>query len=168
MEPAIAALAAAATGFGEPVIPVVSTVTGELAGPGEMAAPGYWADQARMPVRFAAAVRALAGQGVTTFVEAGPGGALSAAGPDCLPPGAGEPRGAGRGDAAFIALQRDDTAAALLTAVGAMPRAGGERRLAGVVPGRDRAGRPADLRVPAGAVLAAAAGDGRRRRGGGS
>ena len=48
-------------GFREPRIPVVSAVTGEVAGP-ELA-PGYWVRHVREPVRFAAAVGACAGRG---------------------------------------------------------------------------------------------------------
>ncbi|MFC5754742.1 SDR family NAD(P)-dependent oxidoreductase [Actinomadura rugatobispora] len=66
-----------------PRIPLVSTVTGEAAG-AEIADPAYWVEQVRRPVRFLAAVRSLEAAGVTTFVEAGPGTALSAAGRGCL------------------------------------------------------------------------------------
>ncbi|MGV4989125.1 SDR family NAD(P)-dependent oxidoreductase, partial [Streptomyces sp. NRAIS3] len=59
-------------------LPVVSTLTGELARDGQLATPGYWADQVRGAVRFGDAVTALVEQGVTTFLEVGPGGVLSA------------------------------------------------------------------------------------------
>ncbi|MEV5343280.1 type I polyketide synthase, partial [Streptomyces sp. NPDC052676] len=58
--------------FHPPRIPVVSTVTGDLATPDELTSPAYWAEQIRRPVRFLDAVRTLARQGVTVFVEAGP------------------------------------------------------------------------------------------------
>ncbi|GHI10360.1 type I polyketide synthase [Streptomyces cellostaticus] len=59
-------------------VPVVSTLTGELAGDGQLSAPGYWADQVRNAVRFGDALTALVEQGVTTFLEVGPGGVLAA------------------------------------------------------------------------------------------
>ncbi|WP_299529237.1 type I polyketide synthase, partial [uncultured Streptomyces sp.] len=60
-----------------PRIPVVSTVTGELATPEQLTAPDYWADQIRRPVRFLDAVHALVRQGATVFVEAGPDAVLT-------------------------------------------------------------------------------------------
>ncbi|MFF1606393.1 type I polyketide synthase [Amycolatopsis sp. NPDC058278] len=56
-------------------LPVVSTLTGELA---PLDTPGYWVDQVRGAVRFSDAVTTLSGQGATTFLELGPGGALAA------------------------------------------------------------------------------------------
>ncbi|MFI0045588.1 type I polyketide synthase [Streptomyces sp. NPDC017249] len=71
MDPVLEELGRVAAGlsFGEPVIPVVSTVAGH---PVDMGEPGYWVRQVREPVRFAGAVEWLAGQGVTGFVEVGP------------------------------------------------------------------------------------------------
>ena len=62
MAPAAAALASAAASitFAPPLIPVVSTVTGALAGPGLLATPQYWAGQVTAPVRYGQAVTALA------------------------------------------------------------------------------------------------------------
>ncbi len=56
-------------------LPVVSTLTGELTA---LDTPGYWVDQVRNAVRFSDAVTSLSGQGATTFLELGPGGALAA------------------------------------------------------------------------------------------
>ncbi|MDQ7807671.1 SDR family NAD(P)-dependent oxidoreductase [Amycolatopsis sp. A133] len=56
-------------------LPVVSTLTGELAA---LDTPDYWVDQVRNAVRFSDAVTTLSGQGATTFLELGPGGALTA------------------------------------------------------------------------------------------
>ncbi|WP_329093496.1 type I polyketide synthase [Streptosporangium sp. NBC_01469] len=64
--------------WNRPRIPLVSTLTGHLADPGEIASPEYWVRQVREPVRFGDAVRTLEAEGVTTFIEAGPSPALSA------------------------------------------------------------------------------------------
>ena len=87
MDPALGALAEAAGRLTpvEPVVPVVSGVTGEVLTTERAGSAGYWVDQARQPVRFADVVGWLAGQGVGVFTELGPDGALSALGPGCLP-----------------------------------------------------------------------------------
>ena len=64
-------------------IPVVSTVTGTHATP-EWGDPAYWVEQVRRPVRFADAITALAGRGVTVFLELGPDATLSALIPETL------------------------------------------------------------------------------------
>jgi acyl transferase domain-containing protein len=66
--------------------------------------PDYWPAQARRAVRFADAVAALAGQGVSTFIEIGPDGTLSAMGPAAVAGVGAEP--------AFVPLLRARTAAA--------------------------------------------------------
>ncbi|MEU9482060.1 acyltransferase domain-containing protein, partial [Streptomyces sp. NPDC048191] len=80
MEGVLAELAEVASGleFAEPAVSLVSTLTGELVGPGELGEPGYWARQVRGTVRFADAVGVLCGLGVRAFVELGPGGLLAA------------------------------------------------------------------------------------------
>jgi acyl transferase domain-containing protein/acyl carrier protein len=60
-----------------PRLPLVSTVSGRLAGE-EVATAGYWLSQARQPVRFAAGVDTLLRQGCRCFVELGPGADLLA------------------------------------------------------------------------------------------
>ena len=65
-------------------VPIVSTLTGVLAEEGQLATPGYWADQARNAVRFGDAVTSLRAQGATTFLELGPGGVLAAMALDSL------------------------------------------------------------------------------------
>nr|BFD95739.1 hypothetical protein KitaXyl93_70990 [Kitasatospora sp. Xyl93] len=71
MDPVLEDLGEVAAGlsFGEPVIPVVSTVAGR---PVDLGEAGYWVRQVREPVRFADAMEWLTDQGVTGFVEVGP------------------------------------------------------------------------------------------------
>ncbi|KOY58422.1 acyltransferase domain-containing protein, partial [Streptomyces sp. XY332] len=79
MEPMLDEFAAELAGveWREPVIPVVSNVTGRLAGPDELADPQYWAGHVRRPVRFAEGIAAAVEFGGTLFVELGPGAALT-------------------------------------------------------------------------------------------
>ncbi|MFD3618518.1 type I polyketide synthase [Streptomyces sp. NPDC058676] len=70
--------------FRPPRIPVVSAVSGRPAGAGELCSPEYWVRHARLPVRFADAVRWLGDNEVSAFLEIGPGPALTAAAEDCL------------------------------------------------------------------------------------
>ncbi len=62
--------------YGTPRVPVVSTVTGALAGD-ELSEPAHWVATLREPVRFLDAVRSLEAAGVNRFVDLGPGGALA-------------------------------------------------------------------------------------------
>ncbi|BFO16901.1 hypothetical protein SHKM778_32890 [Streptomyces sp. KM77-8] len=64
--------------YSEPVIPIVSTLTGAPVGRGELADPEYWVRHVREPVRFADAVKALEAEGVTTYLEMGPDAVLTA------------------------------------------------------------------------------------------
>ncbi|MGW2381842.1 type I polyketide synthase [Streptomyces sp. NPDC001658] len=70
--------------FRPPRIPVVSTVTGRPADADELCSPEYWVRHARRTVRFADAVRRLGDQGVSAFLEIGPGPVLTTAAEDCL------------------------------------------------------------------------------------
>ncbi|WP_319248184.1 type I polyketide synthase, partial [Streptomyces sp. MB09-02B] len=77
MEPMLEDFAGVLAGvtFREPSIPVVSNVTGEVAG-AELATPEYWVRHVRATVRFADGVRALRAQDIGTVLEIGPDGSL--------------------------------------------------------------------------------------------
>ncbi|WP_203723881.1 type I polyketide synthase, partial [Actinoplanes teichomyceticus] len=60
-----------------PRLPVISNRTGGPAGADQLCSPDYWVDQVRGTVRFLDGVRALHAEQVTTFLELGPGAALT-------------------------------------------------------------------------------------------
>ena len=70
--------------FSPPRIPVVSNVTGKVAA-NEYATAAYWRRHVREQVQFAAGMESIAGLGVGTFVEIGPGPVLLGMGRQCLP-----------------------------------------------------------------------------------
>ncbi|MGK5628331.1 type I polyketide synthase [Streptomyces sp. URMC 123] len=75
---------AATVEFHAPKLPVISNVTGSVAGPDELCDPEYWVRHAREAVRFADGVRAARATGVDTFLEIGPHSVLTAMAGHCL------------------------------------------------------------------------------------
>jgi acyl carrier protein len=131
MDPVLEELGRVAGGlaYRVPGIAWASGLTGELV---SGCTAGYWAAQAREPVRYADAVAALAQQGVGVFIEVGPDGTLSALGPAALDHGHGrvhdqdhdhdrDRAGDSAAEAAFIPVQRpgQDAAPALVAALAA-------------------------------------------------
>lgn len=70
--------------FNPPTIAIVSSLTGELAKPGELEQPDYWVRQARRAVRFSDGMRTLHQRDMNTFLELGPQPVLSGMGAACL------------------------------------------------------------------------------------
>ncbi|MGX1135459.1 acyl transferase domain-containing protein/acyl carrier protein [Streptomyces glaucescens] len=105
MEPMLAEFREIAAGltFHPPRIGLMSDVTGQPATPEDLCSPDYWVRQVRQPVRFADAVRALADQGVTTLIELGPDGVLSAMAQETL----NDDAPADRPDTACLPVLRD-------------------------------------------------------------
>ena len=97
MEPMLDEFRGIVTGltFNVPTIPIVSTLTGQVAKPDELVDPEYWVRHVREAVRFCDAVRTLESKSVVRFVEIGPDGVLAG-------------MGSGFSDQVFVALQRKD------------------------------------------------------------
>jgi mycoketide-CoA synthase len=93
MEPMLEQLTELASGlsFSEPAIPIVSNVTGSPITPERICDPRYWAEHARLTVRFGDGIRWLHQHGVRRFVELGPHGVLTAICHECLAEGDGDP-----------------------------------------------------------------------------
>ncbi|WP_443732074.1 SDR family NAD(P)-dependent oxidoreductase [Streptantibioticus ferralitis] len=101
---------AAGLTFNAPRIPIVSNLTGALVSAEEITAPDFWVRHVREAVRFHDGIQALETHGVTTYIELGPDGVLSAMAQDCVT----------NEDAAFVPVLRDGRAEArtLATALG--------------------------------------------------
>ncbi|WP_211834581.1 type I polyketide synthase [Streptomyces asiaticus] len=79
---------AAGLSYAPPAVPIVSNVTGELATADQLCSPDYWVEHARRTVRFLDGVTTLHAQDVTTFLELGPDGVLTAMAQEALGDGA--------------------------------------------------------------------------------
>ncbi|GGP72380.1 hypothetical protein GCM10010185_52000 [Saccharothrix coeruleofusca] len=103
--------------YAAPRIPVVPLAPGDADRGERMRSADYWVAQARAAVRFLDGVVRLGEAGVTTFLELGPGGVLTALGRDCLPPA-----GPDVPERAFVPTLRQGRAesAALMDAVAAL------------------------------------------------
>jgi acyl transferase domain-containing protein/NAD(P)-dependent dehydrogenase (short-subunit alcohol dehydrogenase family) len=99
-----------------------------VGGSGDPGTAEYWVRHVRDTVRFAATVQRLAAAGVTTFLELGPDGVLTAMARDCLPEAT---------DAAFLPALRAGRAelATVLTALTGLSVRGTDLDWAAVVPG---------------------------------
>lgn len=71
--------------FHEPRLPIVSNLTGRIAGPRELATPEYWVRHVNETVEFAAGVRTVAERGRHVFLEVGPSSALTSLARRCVP-----------------------------------------------------------------------------------
>ena len=78
MEPMIDEFRTAAKGLtvAAPTIPIISNVTGQLAGQ-DFASADYWTQHIRAAVRFADSIRFANSAGASRFLEVGPGGGLT-------------------------------------------------------------------------------------------
>ncbi|EFL26031.1 modular polyketide synthase [Streptomyces himastatinicus ATCC 53653] len=67
-----------------PSIPIVSNLTGAVVSAEEIATADFWVRHVREAVRFLDGVRTLEARGVTTYVELGPDGVLTAMAQECI------------------------------------------------------------------------------------
>ncbi|MEU7306402.1 acyltransferase domain-containing protein, partial [Streptomyces sp. NPDC007206] len=143
MEPMLAEFRAVAESldYAEPVLPVVSTVTGTTATAEELRSPEYWVRHVRQSVRFADAVRALAARGVTRYLELGPDGTLTALAQNT--PEAATQTGGGEATLFTATLRKDrDEPASAVTALARLHAHGASVDWAAVVPGGQRVDLP--------------------------
>ncbi|WP_035796302.1 type I polyketide synthase [Kitasatospora mediocidica] len=99
MDPMLDAFRAVAEGltFEAPKIPIVSNLTGDVVSAQEVGSADFWVRHVREAVRFLDGIRTLEAQGVTTFLELGPDGVLTALAQECV---------TGEADAAFVLTLR--------------------------------------------------------------
>jgi acyl carrier protein len=123
MEPILNEYRAVAEGitYRKPLIPMVSTIGGDVA------EAGYWVEQVRQPVRFADAVTTLIEQSVATFVEMGPDAVLTALGGEDFIP---------------MARRGHDETRTIIEAVGRLHARGVQLELPALFPGADRVDLP--------------------------
>ncbi|WP_344319154.1 type I polyketide synthase, partial [Streptomyces yatensis] len=81
-----------------PRIPIVSNLTGTVVSAEEITTPDFWVRHVREAVRFLDGVRTMEAQGVTTYLELGPDGVLTAMAQECVTDA--------EADAAFAAVLR--------------------------------------------------------------
>lgn len=74
--------------YSKPRIPLVSNLTGTLAGD-ELSGPEHWVEHIQKPVRFSDGIAALRNLGCELFVEVGPKPTLARISQACLPPESG-------------------------------------------------------------------------------
>ncbi|KYG01629.1 hypothetical protein BE21_56400, partial [Sorangium cellulosum] len=116
---------AATVAYSAPDRPVVSNVTGDVAGP-EIATPEYWVRHVRSAVRFCDGAKALHTAGASTLVEVGPKPVLLGLVPACL----------GGADAILVPSLRADRpeCEVVLAALGSLYAGGGALDWKGVFP----------------------------------
>ena len=93
MDPMIDEFGTVAGGLtvGQPTIPIMSNLTGQLAGD-DFASAAYWKRHVREAVRFADSVRFAHAAGATRFLEVGPSSGLTASIEESLADDRGKPR----------------------------------------------------------------------------
>ncbi|WP_026411165.1 type I polyketide synthase [Actinomadura oligospora] len=118
--------------YAAPRLPVISNLTGEVAGPDLLADPEYWVRHVREPVRFGDGLRALRAEGVVRFLELGPAPVLTAMARECL---------ADEGPGVFAATLRADRpeAGTFLTALAELHADGADVDFAAGLPAGARA-----------------------------
>ncbi|WP_424217716.1 SDR family NAD(P)-dependent oxidoreductase (plasmid) [Streptomyces sp. BI20] len=130
MDPMLAEFRAVVAGLTlhRPTLPIVSTLTGEPAGP-EITTPEYWVRHVREAVRFHDALTTLTAQGAVRFLEIGPDAVLTALAREALAPADedGADRPTGPAPVLLAAARRDrPEVETLLTAVARLHAAGAD------------------------------------------
>ncbi|WUH89343.1 SDR family NAD(P)-dependent oxidoreductase [Streptomyces sp. NBC_00433] len=105
---------AASLSYAPARIPIVSTVTGALTAPEELASADHWVAHARQTVRFLEGVRAAEAAGASAFIGIGPDAALPGLARDSL---TGQPRPVAQTVSAPTLRRGQDDAETVLTAL---------------------------------------------------